>query len=81
DTTWFLKDHENCLLSEASATRISETLEKVLTDDALRSRLTSNALRNIKEGHAEWDAELGKIYRFMCSPSTAVARDQPEFSR
>jgi|GEM_PF-491842 glycosyltransferase involved in cell wall biosynthesis/SAM-dependent methyltransferase len=72
DTSWFLKEDINCLLTEASATRIAETIEKLLLDEDLRSRLTLNALKDIQENHAEWDTELDSIYRFMCSP------DEPE---
>ena len=67
DTSWFLKDGENCLLTEASATRIAETIEKLLLDNTLRNKLTLNAVNNIKMNHAEWDTELESIYQFVCS--------------
>lgn len=67
-TTWFLKDGENCLLTEASATCIAETLEQGLTDHALRHRITAQAACQIQESYANWDREIEKIYRYMCSP-------------
>jgi len=71
DTSWFLQEGVNCLLTEASATRIAESIESLLQDDELRTTLAMNASKNIQENHAEWDAELDSIYRFMRSPGEA----------
>jgi len=64
-TEWFLKDGQNCYLSEASATSIADTLEEVLSNDALRNRLSLQAIQNITENFSNWDAEFQKLLNWM----------------
>ncbi len=64
---WFLKDNVNCMLTEATATRIAETIEKLLLNPELRKELVQNALQDIKNEHTSWNVELNAIYNFMCS--------------
>jgi glycosyltransferase involved in cell wall biosynthesis/SAM-dependent methyltransferase len=64
-TAWFLKDGVNCLLTEATATRIAETLEQVITDTALSTRIAENALKEILASHADWNEELDKVWDFI----------------
>jgi glycosyltransferase involved in cell wall biosynthesis len=68
DTTWFLKNEENCILTDASATRIAEAIEKLLLNEKLRNRLTETAWNDISQNHAWWDDELNKLYNFMGTP-------------
>lgn len=67
DTKWFLKENVNCLLTEATATRIAETIENLLLNQDLRKQLVQNALQDIKNEHTSWNTELNAIYDFMCS--------------
>jgi glycosyltransferase involved in cell wall biosynthesis len=67
-TTWFLKDRVNCILTEASATRIAETIEAVLKNEELSEEIRENALKEIKENHADWNSELDRIYQYMNMP-------------
>jgi glycosyltransferase involved in cell wall biosynthesis len=55
-------------LTEASATRIAETIENILKDKELRENISKNALKEIAENHTDWDRELDKIYRYMNRP-------------
>lgn len=64
-TTWLLKDEENCLLSETSASAVAEALTRGLTDRALRERIIANAFQMVKERYSNWDKEAEKIYQYM----------------
>jgi glycosyltransferase involved in cell wall biosynthesis len=71
-TAWFLKDGENCWLSLPSATCFADTLERALTDEAGRQRITAQALEQIRRSHSNWDIEMEKIYHYMCNPAKAA---------
>jgi O-antigen biosynthesis protein len=68
-TLWMLKDGENCLLSEPSPTCLAETLVRGLEDIELRKQIQKNALNDILTNYSYWDAQIEKIYKFMCAPS------------
>ena len=63
--TWLLKDRENCLVAENSATALAEALELGLRDRGLREKLVGNARAMIAEKYSDWDGQMEKIYRFM----------------
>jgi glycosyltransferase involved in cell wall biosynthesis/GT2 family glycosyltransferase len=63
-TAWLLRDRENCILAETSASAIAESLEEVLRDTALRARL-ADASSEVVGRYSDWAAEAEKIYRFM----------------
>lgn len=67
-TKWFLKNNVNCILTESTATRIAENIEKVLKDNELSNRIKNNALEEISMGHTDWNKELMKIKNFMDNP-------------
>jgi glycosyltransferase involved in cell wall biosynthesis len=67
-TAWLLKDEENCLLSQASATCLADTLQRGLMDEPLRERVTRSAARQIREQFSDWGQQIEKIYAFMCNP-------------
>lgn len=71
-TTWFLKDGENCLLSEPSASCLARTIETGLLETALRQQITAMALENIRTHHARWEGQLARIYDFMCDPTAKI---------
>lgn len=62
-TKWFLKDGENCVLTEPSIASICEKIELLMENPALRQRLISNGLRVIEK--TNWDQEIEKIYKFI----------------
>jgi len=66
-TLWFLKDGENCLLSEVSATSLTSVLEQGITNHEQRLRITDNALTQIQARYCDWGQQIEKIYRYMCS--------------
>ena len=67
-TIWLLKDHENCRLSNASATCIANVLEEALLDQPARERITANAVRHIRASHGDWNKEFEKIHQYMRNP-------------
>lgn len=71
-TTWFLKDKENCLLSEPSVSCLADTVAMGLLEPELRRRLIEAALQNIRAHHARWEEQLAGIYDFMCAPTVPV---------
>jgi O-antigen biosynthesis protein len=73
-TKWLFKDEENCLLSEASATAIAETVERGVRDVELRHKITENAYRLIEKNHYDWNSQIEKIYRYMCAPKSSVGK-------
>jgi glycosyltransferase involved in cell wall biosynthesis len=70
-TTWLLKDGENCLLSEASATCLAEKLEQGLLDEKIRQHIIANAIQEMQTRHNNWDNEIEKIYAYMISPQAS----------
>jgi len=67
-TSWILINKENCLLSESSATCLADTLVEAVLNSDERERITENASQLIKEYYSDWNAQMEKIYRFMCDP-------------
>ncbi len=67
-TKWFLKDGENCSLTQATATRIAETIKYVLDNEEFSKKITTNAQRNISQAHSNWSQELDKLWMYMKNP-------------
>ena len=71
-TTWFYHHGENCLLSEASATCLADTLERALCRDTERHVITQNALAGVAACYSDWTPQIAKIYQFICAPKSAA---------
>lgn len=69
-TSWFLKDGENCLLAQPSASCIADVLARGLEDETLRQRIVGNAWQTIREQFADWDRQIERVYAYMCDPQT-----------
>jgi GT2 family glycosyltransferase/glycosyltransferase involved in cell wall biosynthesis len=67
-TEWLLKDGENCLLSEASATCLADTIIQGLEQNDERARITATAEALIRDRHTDWGAQVRRVYDFMCDP-------------
>ena len=67
-TTWFYKHEQNCLLSEASTTCLTDTLERALCEETMRANIARNARNEIRTRYSDWMPEMAKIYRFLCAP-------------
>jgi glycosyltransferase involved in cell wall biosynthesis len=66
-TTWFYKHEQNCLLSEASTTCLTDALERALCDETLRANIARNGLTDVRTHYSDWTPEMVKIYRFLCA--------------
>jgi glycosyltransferase involved in cell wall biosynthesis len=67
DTSWLLKDGENCLLSDLSATSLADRIQEGLENESLRSRITETAANTVRAQFSDWDEPMEKIYRYMAS--------------
>jgi glycosyltransferase involved in cell wall biosynthesis len=68
-TTWLLKDRQNCLLAESSATCLAGLLEEAVLNRSERERITAHASATIRQSYSHWDQEIEKTYCAMCSPN------------
>jgi hypothetical protein len=55
-------------LADTTASCLAETIERGLADDALRQRIAGAALEMVRERYTGWDAEIARIYQFICNP-------------
>ncbi|MEO7803579.1 MAG: glycosyltransferase [Actinomycetota bacterium] len=65
---WILRSEENCLLAPPTVESVFLALERGLTDVALRTRLTHQALEDIRRGHSDWTPIMDDIYGYLCNP-------------
>ena len=65
---WILKDGENSLLARRTISSLADNIERLITDDDLRAKLSAGADRNIEANHASWDAAFAPVYDFLCDP-------------
>jgi glycosyltransferase involved in cell wall biosynthesis len=67
-TRWFFEDKVNCVVAAPSATCLSQAVVELLNDDKRRGGIVAAAQTRIKERHSDWEAQIEKIYHFMCDP-------------
>jgi len=63
-TTWLLHDNDNCLLTRASASCISDRLYTCLTNEDLRNHIVQKGLETVHDLNG-WNAEIEKIFDYM----------------
>jgi GT2 family glycosyltransferase/glycosyltransferase involved in cell wall biosynthesis len=68
DGHWLLRSGENCLLTEMSATSVTEAIVRLVEDESLRTRLAAAGLANIDAHHSDWPAALSGVYDYLCDP-------------
>ena len=73
-TGWLLRDRENSLLARPSPDSLKDAIVEGLTDHALRRRLTSRALEDIRTHHSDWNARIDEVHAFMTDPEGAETR-------
>lgn len=69
--SWFLKDGENCLLSEPTASCLAETLVYGLENHASLAPVRDRASESIEEFHGDWRYSMAKVTTFMHAPDFA----------
>lgn len=64
-TTWLLKNEENSIVCQPSATAIAESIVNILSDKEKRKEITENALYWIDKENPTWDESLEKVAKFV----------------
>jgi len=64
-TGWLLRDGENCLLAEGSASSLAERIQEGLGDAQLRQRITRDAGDLVRRQYTGWDAQAEKVYQCL----------------
>ena len=64
-TTWLLKNEENSIVCQPSATAIAESIVNILSDKEKIREITENALYWIDKENPTWDESLEKVARFV----------------
>lgn len=64
-TKWFLKNGENSVVCEPSATSIAEAIERVLLDGEGRRKISECGARQIADANPSWEESLEKIAEFI----------------
>ncbi len=67
-TAWLLKHGENCLLSAATASALSETVERAVLDVPLRESICAKALAMVRSDYMDWSTEAEHIFDYLCDP-------------
>jgi len=65
---WILRHGENSLLAQRTVPGLVGALERMVTDDELRERLSATALTDIASHHSEWDQAFSGIYDYLGDP-------------
>ena len=64
-TTWFLKNEENCILTDASATRIAEAIISILENKEKKEKIEQKAIKDMLDMHTNWNEQLEKLFNYM----------------
>ncbi len=64
-TTWFLKNGENSVVCEPSASSIAEAIENILLDEERRKQIGEYGAKQIMENNPDWDNALEKVAQFI----------------
>lgn len=73
-TTWLLHDNDNCLLTRASASCISDRLYACLTNEDVRNHIIQKGLETVQDLNG-WDDEIEKVFGYM---SGGCCEDPPQ---
>ncbi|MBD9443983.1 glycosyltransferase family 4 protein [Rhizobium sp. RHZ01] len=66
--TWFLRDGENCLLSEPTASCLAETLADALENYDAYEHIRQRGAAHIHESHSDWKVTMREVAAFMHRP-------------
>jgi hypothetical protein len=70
-TAWFLRDGENCLVTEPFSVAIAEAIGRLVTDGELRLKLASRGRADVTS--TEWKTEFDRLWRFIVDERDALA--------
>ncbi|MFT4060539.1 MAG: hypothetical protein QM652_13465 [Legionella sp.] len=66
--SWFLKDDENCLLSEPTASCLADTLIRALEGWSDYKHIRYNAIQQISSSYSDWQKTMCEVAAFMHDP-------------
>lgn len=66
--TWFLKDRENCLIAEPTASCLADTLIDALENYDAYAPIRSRAAEHIRASHSDWTTTMCRVADFMHRP-------------
>jgi glycosyltransferase involved in cell wall biosynthesis len=67
---WFLKDRENCLVAEPTASCLADTLVDALENYQAYAPLRHSASELIRKEHGDWAATMREVAAFMHQPDS-----------
>jgi glycosyltransferase involved in cell wall biosynthesis len=74
-TAWLLRDGQNCLLTPALPTPVSERLGRLVQDHELRGKIVKAGLAEVKRYH--WDEQIERMWQAMCLRDGTFAAGDP----
>lgn len=66
--SWFLKNGENCLLSEPTVSCLAETLTYALENYANLTLIRERASEAIEKSHGDWSVSMSTVAKFIHAP-------------
>jgi glycosyltransferase involved in cell wall biosynthesis len=71
--TWFLRDRENCLIAEPTASCLADTLIDALENYDAYAPIRRRAAEHIRAAHGDWTATMCEVAEFMHRPDPSGA--------
>lgn len=71
--TWFLRDQENCLIAEPTASCLASTLIDALENYDVYAPIRRRAAEHIRTAHGDWSATMCQVAEFMHRPDLTRA--------
>jgi glycosyltransferase involved in cell wall biosynthesis len=72
DTSWFLRDEENCLLAAALPGAIAERIGRLVDDPALRERIVATAMDEVRG--IRWEDQIERVWRVLTKQGEGFER-------
>ena len=73
---WILHDGENSRRCMRTVDGLAQAIEELVVDGALRAKLATNGIADIKAGHDDWPTAFDGIYEYLCDPEGRAPRGQ-----
>jgi len=71
-TGWWVKHGANCRLATATATALTDTVERALLNPTLREAICKNALATVRSEYLDWAAQAESVFQYLCDPESAA---------
>lgn len=67
--TWLLRDRENCLIAEPTASCLADTMIDALTNYDVYAPIRQQAAEHIRVEHGDWTASMRRVANYMHRPN------------